>query len=111
MFRWLRKQLDFFGRSGKWPRVRKQHLEKEPACVACGRAKELEVHHIVPYHANPQLELDPDNLITLCADPCHLVHGHLMNFSRSNPDVRTDAEHYRRKMQEFSIEAEVPQQP
>lgn len=100
MFGWLRGQTDdLFGRSGRWATVRKQHLEREPACAACGRAKELEVHHIQPYHEHPELELDPGNLITLCADPCHLVHGHLLNWKRSNEAVREDAARYRRRIE------------
>lgn len=91
---------DEYGRSGAWPRVRRQHLEREPACAACGRTGDLEVHHIVPYHERPELELDPANLITLCGDPCHLVHGHLLNWRRSNPHVREDAERYRQRMRE-----------
>jgi len=95
MFGWLRNTAEqLFGRSGSWATVRRAHLEREPACVACGRSKQLEVHHIIPYHVDQSLELDPGNLITLCADPCHLVHGHLMNFQRSNPHVRQDAQRY-----------------
>lgn len=83
------------GRSGQWPRVRRAHLKREPACVACGRADDLEVHHVVPYHLAPDRELDPDNLVTLCASPCHLVFGHLLDFrQRHNPQVREDAARY-----------------
>ena len=106
MFGWIRKQADdLFGRSGAWARVRREHLAREPECAACGRSKDLEVHHILPYHEHPELELDDGtngldgNLITLCADPCHFVHGHLMGWSRSNPDVRDDAARYRNKVE------------
>lgn len=91
MFEWLL--------SGKWQRVRREHLEREPVCIACGRGGSLEVHHIVPYASDKSLELDPDNLATLCADPCHMVHGHLMSFHRSNPDVRADCAAYRAKLE------------
>lgn len=101
MFRWIKDTLFGAPRSGKWPRVRRQHLEREPACVACGRTKALEVHHVLPFSERPELELDPDNLITLCGDPCHIVHGHLMSWTRSNPDVRQDCERYRQKMRNF----------
>jgi len=100
MFGWIRRQADnLFGRSGAWPRVRREHLAREPACYACGRSKQLEVHHVVPYHEDPERELDPSNLVTLCADPCHFVHGHLMNWKHSNPDVLRDASAYRMKVQ------------
>lgn len=101
MLGWLRRTTEnLFGRSGAWARVRRQHLEREPACVACGRSKDLEVHHMQPYHEHPELELDPGNLITLCAQPCHFVFGHLLNWSRSNPMVRHDANAYRARMRE-----------
>lgn len=106
MIGWIRRKLADFDRSGKWASVRRAHLAKEPACVACGRSSDLEVHHCVPYHSRPDLELDPSNLITLCATPCHLVHGHLMNYKRSNPEVRKDAERYRAKMVQFGVDAQ-----
>jgi len=102
MFGWLRRQADdLFGRSGSWSRVRKEHLAKHPTCEACGRSEKLEVHHVVPYRDRPELELEPDNLITLCADPCHLVHGHLMSWRRINPHVREDCKRYRSRVLYF----------
>jgi len=100
MFGWLlRRSDDLFGRSGSWPRVRREHLAKEPACIACGRSRDVEVHHVVPYHEHPERELDPENLVTLCASPCHLVFGHLLDFrSRSNKFVREDAAAYRARL-------------
>lgn len=98
IFGWLRHQAELFGRSGRWATVRRLHLEREPACAACGRDGDLEVHHIEPYHKRPELELDDGNLVTLCADPCHLVFGHLLNFKRSNPSVREDAARYRQRI-------------
>lgn len=99
MLGWLRRQTDeLFGRSGSWARVRREHLEKEPACAACGRKKDLECHHIIPYHERPELELVDSNLISLCADPCHFVHGHLMSWRRSNPSVREDCARYLAKV-------------
>lgn len=103
MFGWLSRQAEaLFGRSGKWPRVRQEHLKREPCCIACGRASNLEVHHVIPYRERPDLELDPQNLCTLCSDPCHLVFGHLLNFrSRSNPHVREDAARYMARIREL----------
>ena len=95
---------DIYGRSGKWPRVRAEHLKREPACAACGKTEDLEVHHIIPVAealrlGKPELELDPENLITLCSDPCHLVHGHLMSWVRWSPSVREDAAAYRKRLE------------
>ena len=99
MFGWLFNRRDNIGapRSGQWPRVRREHLAKQPECQACGRSKTMEVHHIQPLHEGGQ-ELDPANLITLCGDPCHIVHGHLMSWMRTNPDVVADCQRYRAKV-------------
>jgi 5-methylcytosine-specific restriction endonuclease McrA len=94
------------GRSGSWPKVRREHLARNPVCEACGRRESLEVHHVVPFKDNPGLELDPDNLVTLCGDPCHIVHGHLMSWRRINPEVREDCRRYRQKMRDFGSVAD-----
>ena len=81
------------GRSGKWPRVRKQHLVDHPACAVCGGRKKIEVHHVVPFTRDKTKELDPSNLITLCNHlRCHLLVGHLGSFHSWNATVRTMAE-------------------
>ena len=99
MFGWIRrKTTELFGgkpRSSKWPRVRDDAIRRHPFCAACGRIKDLEVHHIQPFHLRPDLELDPANLCVLCADPCHLVHGHLMSWQRHNPEVVEHCRRYR----------------
>ena len=79
-------------RSGKWPTVRKRHLESHSACEVCRGTAKLEVHHIRPFHLHPDLELDPSNLVTLCEAlkdgvNCHLLFGHLGNFKSFNDDV------------------------
>ena len=83
-------------RSGHWPTVRKEHLEKSPKCAVCGGDKNLEVHHIRPFHLHPNLELNPSNLITLCESKdngvnCHLLFGHLGNFKSFNVNVKKDS--------------------
>lgn len=80
-----------FGRSREWPKVRKAHLTREYTCQWCGSLERLEVHHIKPFHIYPQLELDDDNLITLCEsgdEKCHLIHGHLGNYRKFNALIR-----------------------
>lgn len=83
-------------RSAHWPTVRKEHLEKHPTCAVCGGSSNLEVHHIKPFHLHPDLELDPENLVTLCESKksgvnCHLWFGHLGNFKSFNVTVVTNA--------------------
>lgn len=92
------KQIRFATRSPKWISIRKQHLKDNPSCAACGRNKKLEVHHKIPVHINPEGELDPSNLVTLCADPCHIIFGHLMNFKSYNKDVIEDCAVYLNKV-------------
>jgi len=88
MLNWLRRQTDdLFGRAGAWARVRREHLAKEPTCIACGRDEELEVHHVQPYHTDPALELDPKNLATMCHD-CHYSVAHAYDWKSWRPDVR-----------------------
>ena len=82
-------------RSNKWPTVRKKHLENQAKCAACGGDKILEVHHIKPFNQNPELELDLNNLITLCESRsngvvCHLFFGHLGSYKSINPNVLED---------------------
>jgi 5-methylcytosine-specific restriction endonuclease McrA len=87
-------------RSPEWSRVAREHLQRQPACVACGYKKNLQVHHIKPFHLHPQMELDPDNLITLCAArgrEHHLLLGHLDEWSSYNEHIRADAKRFYRK--------------
>jgi 5-methylcytosine-specific restriction protein A len=93
------KQLRFAVRSPQWQAVRKEHLKKESRCRACGKNKNLEVHHIVPVHIDPNRELDPSNLITLCSEQCHLMFGHLMDFKSWNSSVVEDCYEINQKIQ------------
>lgn len=80
-------------RSDRWPEVRSEHLKMEPICQCCGGKNKLQVHHKKPFHLNPELELNPNNLITLCEDGshnCHILFGHLRNFKSYNPNVVED---------------------
>lgn len=82
-------------RSSRWSAVRAIYLEKHPLCEICGGSKDIIVHHILPFHVNPELELHDSNLVTLCESKnngvnCHLLFGHLGNFRRYNPDVLAD---------------------
>jgi hypothetical protein len=97
---WLRPRhiLDMQQRASQWRAVRAAHLLKEPACMACGRTGNLDVHHIIPVSFSPALECDPQNLITLCGSPCHITFGHFMNYHCYNTDVRKMAAEYRKAL-------------
>lgn len=90
--RLLRSAGQYWGaaRSAKWSAVRKAFVKSNPYCSACGTTRELEVHHIIPFHIDASRELDTTNLLTLCQD-CHFYIGHLKDWNRYNPQVRDDA--------------------
>jgi 5-methylcytosine-specific restriction protein A len=91
-------KIRYATRSPKWKTIRKYFLKDHPACEACGSTQNLEVHHIEPVHINPDRELDPTNLITLCDKYCHLAIGHLMNYKSFNKNVIEDAEKFLTKI-------------
>lgn len=92
------KQIRYAVRSPKWSSVRKKHLENNPTCAASGSNKKIEVHHKVPVHLNPELELDPSNLISLCDNTCHLIFGHLYHYKSYNKNVVEDCAVYLNKV-------------
>ena len=80
-------------RSTHWPTVEKHFLVDHNFCAACGGTEKLNAHHIIPFHHDKSLELDPNNLITLCMNEkeCHLHIGHCGSFKEYNPNVKRDA--------------------
>lgn len=90
-------------RSAQWASVRNEFVSKNPSCAACGSRKDLNVHHIKPFHSNPELELDMKNLITLCREH-HFRIGHdpdgpfgplKPSWKESNPFVRKHSQLWR----------------
>lgn len=89
-------------RSNRWPKVRAEHLKTQPNCQACGGSARIQVHHVTPFHLDASLELEPENLITLCesrASNCHRLFGHLLDYKTHNEDVRNDSETFRKKLE------------
>ena len=100
---WKRGTLFGAARSSKWSSIRKDFLILHNKCDLCGKEKSLEVHHIKPFHSNPEFELNPQNLITLCESKkygvnCHLFCGHLGNYKRINPLVVEDCKIWNYKL-------------
>jgi hypothetical protein len=96
-------------RSSKWATVRKEHLKNNPKCAVCEGTKQLNVHHIQPFHLHPNLELEPSNLITLCENAsygiiCHILIGHLGNYKNINPNSVLDAKTWNTKLKEKHFE-------
>jgi len=71
----------------QWFKVRNQHIAIETCCQLCGIDKELEVHHIRPWHLAPDLRYESSNLITLCRS-CHYRFGHWLHWKRFNPKIK-----------------------
>lgn len=96
-------------RSPLWPKVEKTYRKLHPVCECCGSKLRLNVHHKKPFHLYPALELDPDNLITLCMDQskeCHLKIGHGDDFKDYNPNVVGDVQELRTNISLFDVVAE-----
>lgn len=93
-------------RSTRWPKVREEHLKNNPACAVCGETSKVEVHHIHPFSNDPELELNPSNLITLCEVAskgiiCHLLIGHCGNYRHYNPTVLQDAQYIKQLLANY----------
>ena len=88
-------------RSPDWNRIRKAHIKLYPLCAIDNKKgtllKSNEVHHILPFHEHPELELEPKNFITLCRAH-HLEWGHFYNFKSWNSQVKKDAELWRKRV-------------
>jgi len=90
-------------RSSKWRKVRKEHIKKHPRCALCNSNKKIEVHHKIPFHIAPDLELEPENLMTLCESGekgviCHRFFGHLSNYRKWNLAIEQDVMVWRMKL-------------
>ena len=89
--RFLGKVLQGQRRSSKWRIVRAEYLKEHPTCECCGGKKGIEVHHILPFHLFPELELRKENLMSLCKKRgCHFAM-HLYSWKSYNPDAKQDA--------------------
>ena len=100
-------------RSSRWPAVARAHLKENPRCACCGGTKLLRVHHKVPFHVAPELELDPNNLITLCEAKkyginCHFLLGHFGNWMRYNENVEADVAIWSKNIRGESVEPVSP---
>lgn len=87
------------GYNKQWQDIQRKHIHSHPLCARCGHPGTL-VDHIQPIKAAPQLRLDPNNLMTLCAR-CHGIKTARKDYGKSSgimPDTNylgypTDPEH------------------
>ena len=89
-------------RSSKWNKTRKAHIKKHKYCEICGKKKDIQVHHVVPFHVNPELELEPTNLISLCGRH-HLTFAHIGYWKSWNENIREDCKLWKIKFEERPI--------
>lgn len=90
-------------RSSKWRKIRNEYKRKNAYCRVCGSGKKVEIHHIIPFHYAPDLELTEENLMPLCENKkyginCHLLIGHLGNYKRFNINCEADVITWRNKI-------------
>lgn len=92
--------LSTYTRNPDWPKLRRKFLKLNPACAVCGATKRLTAHHIKPYQWYPELEMEHDNLITLCEGPGnhHLTFGHYMQWASYNENVVEDAAEWNKRI-------------
>lgn len=54
-----------------------------PVCEITGSPNKVQVHHIIPVWADPNLAADPNNFISLSAQAhIHIIFGHNGNFGK-----------------------------
>ena len=70
----------------EWRKTRSEFLKNQPLCQMCGITRELQVHHVYPWHLFIPLRFVHDNLVTLC-QPCHFRFGHWQDWHRFNPEI------------------------
>ena len=64
----------------KYKEFRQKILERDKyKCVECGSHEKLQVHHIKSVHKYPELVMDENNVITLCAS-CHVKTDNYLQF-------------------------------
>jgi len=64
-------------------RAMRIYRKEHPICEVTGSNKKIQIHHIVPVWANPDIADDPDNFIALSSSAhIHHIFGHDKNFSK-----------------------------
>ena len=83
-----------------WRKIRNKYLKANPICAVCGRTNKLDIHHIKDVSNYPELELNLNNLVTLCrgATKCHFLFGHLGNWKSINDSIKWDVSYFSKKI-------------
>lgn len=88
------------GRSTHWPTLQKHFIAANPVCMVSGMTKDLQVHHAMPFHLHPELELSWDNLRTV-SQPYHFLIGHGCNWKKVNLDFDKHAREMRNMVEKL----------
>lgn len=95
---------------GNWSDFERKYWKNHPDekyCHICGETKDVQLHHIIPRHIDPNKIFDEDNLIPLC-QPCHFRFGHLRNFEKYyDPDVRAFAKNALARIKKIRAEEDA----
>jgi hypothetical protein len=78
------------GRSPKWRALQQRFVREKKCCFITRLRVDLEVHHKIPYHVRPDLELEWDNLCLLTR-PVHYLIGHHCNWAYYNQNFEEEA--------------------
>ena len=104
------KESDPFYHRKEWKRIREMALQRDGGmCRDCMDRMQLEtgyrprratmVHHIIPRSERPDLELDLDNLRSLCAE-CHEKNH---PEKRNKPKRKTEEKNHRHTMRVVKV--------
>jgi hypothetical protein len=86
-------------------RAMRHYRKSHPYCEITGSDKKIQIHHIVPVWANPDLADDPDNFIALSSSShIHHIYGHDRNFARKYvKNIREISKKFLALQKEFDI--------
>lgn len=76
-------------RSHEWRYFRNMNIKDK--CEICGSKFFLELHHVFPFHIRPDLELDENNVVTVCRRH-HYEFCHFLNWKKFNIDIKNHIE-------------------
>lgn len=101
LYEWLfeRERLGGKARASDWSTWRKQHIKDYcELCLKKGSIlSPLELHHVKKFSDFPELEKDPDNVVTGCRT-CHLKFYHLGSFLSANKYIKEDIKTWQLKI-------------
>ena len=89
---WLKRLWRYFfadrtfgqARSPGWRKLQQEFIKENPFCF-CGKKTKV-IHHFIPFHLKPELELVKSNLRALCKKH-HLEYAHLGSFHSFNDEL------------------------